>query len=193
MTEANIFIILVGSKRKPLIKMHDISQSMDVNSLMREAGKLKKLKRTGWVESRVPDPESVADHSYRVALLAMAISDKQDLDTLKTVRMALLHDLAESTVGDLTPRQKQGPHEKLESDAMMKILASLPEKVSQLYSQTWKEYQQNETPEARLVHNADKIEMLTQAKEYESKGSKLDQFWETEIDPEYEKYKPKRG
>ena len=160
---------------------------------MRSAGKLKELKRTGWVESGVPDPESVADHSYRVALLAMAISDHEGLDSQKTMRMALLHDLAESTVGDLTPRQKQRPQEKLESVAMMKILATLPEKVSQLYCQVWDEYQRNETPEARLVHSSDKIEMLIQAKEYEEKGIKLDQFWETNIDPEYERYKPKRS
>ena len=173
--------------------MRDISLIMDIKGLMRSAGKLKELKRTGWVESCVPDPESVADHSYRVALLAMAISDHEGLDSLKTVRMALLHDLAESTVGDLTPRQKQGNHGELESEAMRGILSTLPEKISKLYLESWEEYQSNETPEARLVHNADKIEMLIQAKEYESKGSKLDQFWETEIDPEYEKYKPKRG
>ncbi len=173
--------------------MQDISQSMEIKALMRYAGKLKELKRTGWVESSVPEPESVADHSYRVALLAMTLSDMKGLDTLKTVRMALLHDLAESKTGDLTPRQKQGDHGKLESDAIMDILSTLPEKVSQLYSHTWDEYQANETPEAKLVHNADKIEMLIQAKEYESEGAKLDQFWETEIDPEYEKYKPKRG
>ena len=139
---------------------------MDIKCLMRSAGKLKELRRTGWVESGVPEPESVADHSYRVALLAMAISDHEGLDSLKTVRMALLHDLAESTVGDLTPRQKQRHQEELESDAMMKILSTLPEKVSQLYRQVWDEYERNETPEARLVHSYDKIEMLIQAKEY---------------------------
>lgn len=166
---------------------------MEIRSLLEKAGKLKEIKRTGWVESGVPEPESVADHSYRVALLAMTLSDNKGLDTLKTVRMALLHDLAESTIGDLTPRQKQGNHETLESEAMKQILETLPQNVRELYLETWKEYQKNESPEARLVHNADKLEMLVQAKEYEEKGVKLDQFWETELDQDYEKYKPERG
>ncbi len=166
---------------------------MEIRSLLEKAGKLKEIKRTGWVESGVPEPESVADHSYRVALLAMTLSDNKGLDTLKTVRMALLHDLAESEVGDLTPRQKQGNHGELESEAMRAILSELPDEIGKLYLDAWDEYQSNESQEARLVHNADKLEMLVQAKEYEEKGLKLDQFWETEIDPDYEKYKPKRG
>ena len=166
---------------------------MEIKALMSNAGILKETKRTGWVESEVPNPESIADHSYRVALLTMTLSDHKGLDTLKAVRMAMLHDLAESIIGDLTPRQKQGNHSHLESEAMKDILSDLPEKIRRLYLDTWNEYQINETPESRLVHNADKIEMLIQAKEYEEKGLKLDQFWETEIDPEYEKFKPKRG
>ena len=113
--------------------------------------------------------------------------------TLKTVRMALLHDLAESVTGDLTPRQKQGNHKELEASALKKSLNDLPEPIKDHYTELFTEYQDNKTPEARLVHNADKLDMLYQAREYEEKGYRLDQFWETEIDPEYEKYKPKRG
>jgi putative hydrolases of HD superfamily len=69
---------------------------MNIKALMLNAGKLKELKRTGWVESEVSDPESVADHSYRVALLTMVLSDKEGLDTLKAVRISLLHDLVVS-------------------------------------------------------------------------------------------------
>ena len=76
---------------------------------------------------------------------------------------------------------------------MTEILFGLPEEICRLYTEAWNEYQRNETEEARLVHNADKLEMLTQAKKYEATGSKLDQFWDTEIDPDYEKYRPKRG
>ena len=173
--------------------MDHVSRNMKTGELMEKAGRLKALKRTGWVESGVPSPESVADHSYRTALLAMTLSDANGLDTLKTVRMALIHDLAESTIGDLTPRQKQGNHSTLESQAMNEILATLPEKLHQLYKETWIEYQQNETPEAKLVHNADKLEMLIQAKEYQKTGVNLDQFWETEIDPEYQKYRPEKS
>lgn len=170
-----------------------ISCTMDIKGLMKKAGKIKETKRTGWGESGVKSPESVADHSYGVSLLAMALSDQKGLDTLKTVRMALLHDLAEAVTGDLTPRQKQGNHDELESKALDKVMESLPKRISDNYNETFKEYQLNETPEAKLVHNADKLDMLYQAKEYEGKGNKLDQFWDTELDPEYDKYRPKRG
>ena len=173
--------------------MDHVSRNMKIWELMAKAGRLKELKRTGWVESGVPSPESVADHSYRTALLSMILSDSRGLDTQKTVRMALIHDLAESTIGDLTPRQKQGNHDDLESNAMNTILSTLPKDLQDLYTETWDEYQRNESPEAILVHNADKLEMLFQASEYEKTGANLDQFWETEIAPEYEKYKPERG
>jgi putative hydrolase of HD superfamily len=75
-----------------------------MEALMKHSGKLKELKRTGWVESGILEPESVADHSYRTTLLAMILSDQKGLDTLKTVKMALLHDLVESVTGDLTQR-----------------------------------------------------------------------------------------
>ncbi len=165
---------------------------MDITLIMEAAGKLKETKRTGWVESGIPSPESVAEHSYRTALLAMVLADINGIDALKAVRMALIHDLAEARVGDLTPRQKQGNHSELETTAMKEILSELPGEVREYYLNAWLEYQRNTSPEARLVHNADKIEMLFQSKDYEKTGVDLDQFWETELNHEYEKYRPKR-
>ena len=72
-----------------------------------EVGRLKRLPRTGWVESGVPDPESVADHSFRVALLTLVLADLKGLDALKAVRMALIHDLGEAETGDLTPARRR--------------------------------------------------------------------------------------
>ncbi len=135
-----------------------------------EAGRLKKLPRTGWVESSVPDPESVADHSFRVALIAMILSDAQRLDTIKVVRMALLHDLAEAETGDLTPRQKETDIEgfKLAEDtAMVKLLEKLPEAIRGEYRAAWREFSEASTEEARLVRDADKLEMIMQASEYQ--------------------------
>ena len=79
----------------------------------------------------------------------------------------------------------------LESEAMRKILLSLPD--PQPYIEAWNEYQKNNTLEARLVHNSDKLEMLYQAHEYEKPGIPLDQFWNTVIDKEYSEFKPGRS
>jgi putative hydrolase of HD superfamily len=139
---------------------------------LRYAGRLKGIRRTGWVESGVGDPESVADHSYRTALLAMVLADAEGADTLAAVRMALLHDLAEAECGDMTPRMKEAdPGWMLrEEEAAAKILGLLPEPLRERYLDSWREYTRGESREARLVHAADKLEMLLQAREYVEAG-----------------------
>jgi len=57
--------------------------------------RLKTQKRTGWVDHKIPNPESISDHMYRMAILAMCSSDTK-LDISKCVMMALVHDLAEA-------------------------------------------------------------------------------------------------
>ena len=71
------------------------------------SGRLKAERRRGWVKKLgLNNPESVADHSYRTALMAMVISDSRGLDTVKAVRLALLHDLPEAIVGRCHARGK---------------------------------------------------------------------------------------
>ena len=155
-------------------------------ALLREAGRLKRLPRAGWVEAAVEDPESVADHSYRVALLSMLLSDQAGVDTLKTMRMAVLHDLAEAVTGDLTPRQKMAGHEAAESRAFRGLVAGLLAEQRRLYINIMDEYSAGETVEAALVHAADKLEMVLQAQEYREAGARgLDQFLVVEVPAEY--------
>lgn len=77
-------------------------------------GNLKRVKRTGWVLRKVPNPESVAEHSFRTAVLAMVVVDEFGLkvNKEKLLKMALIHDLAESVTGDLTPYKLVGKKEK---------------------------------------------------------------------------------
>src|SRR4051794_3581465 len=70
--------------------------------VLADAGRLKRLKRSGWLRVGLPDPESVADHSYRLAIMALLLGPRLGVDADRLVRLALLHDLAESRVGDLT-------------------------------------------------------------------------------------------
>ena len=93
--------------------------------------------------------------------------------------MALLHDLAEAVTGDITQMMKQPNHLALENQSMSQILSGLDEPQRRLYWETWLEYQRNESPEAVLVHDADKLEMVQQVSEYQSSSpdSRLDRFW----------------
>ena len=63
------------------------------------AANLKRVKRQGWIDKlSISSPESVADHSYSMALMGMVLSDLEDYDSEKIMKMILLHDLAESEI-----------------------------------------------------------------------------------------------
>jgi putative hydrolase of HD superfamily len=135
------------------------------------AGILKQTERTGWVEVGVYQPESVADHTFRTAFLCMIYADMEALDPLKLLRMALIHDLPEAVIGDLTPPQKTAETEEKEETAISQILSLLPKKQKENYLAVWKEYQEGKTREAKAVRQLEKIEMALQAKEYEKMGT----------------------
>lgn len=147
------------------------------------AGRLKRLKRSGWVAQGIKDSESVADHSFGTAFLTMILSKNSGLDELKLLRMALIHDLAESIVGDIILERasrlvfSRAAKSKLESKAVKKITSNL--KDGRYYLDLWIEYDRQKTPEARFVKQMDKLEMAFQAREYEKRNSpkKLDEFW----------------
>jgi len=134
-------------------------------------GKLKRIPRTGWVEGGVRQPESVADHTFRTSILCMIYSDLEELDELKLLRMALMHDLPEAITGDLTPPRKTAEMEAKEDTAMNQILSLLPKKQREKYMTVWNEYKKRETKEAKALRQLEKLEMALQAKEYEKAGS----------------------
>jgi len=152
-----------------------------------KVGKLKELPRTGWVETGIGKPESVADHCFRTSVIAMVLSDLQGHDTAKAVRMALLHDLAETETGDLTPGQKKerGPSLMTEEEgAVARLLSGLPGDLAERYMELWEELREGASPEAEVVANADKLEMVLQALEYEEDGncpSSLERFWSVDV------------
>ena len=135
--------------------------------------KLKTVPRQGWINKLgLKNPESVADHCYSMAVMAMVFSDLKKLDTGKMIKMTLLHDLAEAITGDLTPDEvTRSEKEKMENKAMKKILSTLPKPIKTEYAKLWAEYHLNHTKEARLLHQVDKLEMALQARHYNKKGS----------------------
>jgi putative hydrolases of HD superfamily len=133
---------------------------------------LKKVPRRGWKEKvGIERPESVADHSYGVAVLAMLFSDHKNLDTEKILKMALLHDLPESITGDFTPNEISKETKKvIENEAMEDLLSKLPSNVALQYRELWREYENGNTEEASLLHDIDRLEMAIQAAKYFSEG-----------------------
>ena len=153
-----------------LEKMTDLNLQ-NVIRFLEIAGILKRTQRTGWIEVGIYRPESVADHSFRTAFLCMLYADMEALDTLKLLRMALIHDIPEAIIGDLMPSQKTAETKKNEETAIQQILSLLPEEQRENYLAVWSEYQEGKTKEAKAVRQLEKIEMALQAKEYEKFGS----------------------
>ena len=149
------------------------------------AGKLKKIERTGWVNwVKVEDPESVAEHTFRMAVLGMMISDIKKLDTKKMVRMILLHDIHESVMGDWDYHAKKklgkDSFKKREKESIEEISPLIPDGLKENYYELMKELSEEKTEEARLVKQIDRLELLLQALEYEKEGydkKRLDAFW----------------
>ena len=130
---------------------------------------LKKLPRSGWkIKLGLEDSESVAEHSYMMSVMSMVLSDMKSLDSEKVIKMSILHDWAESKIGDFMPDEiGYDKKSELENYAMVEILESLPEKIQYNYQKIWNEFLLRNTSEARLVHELDKLEMALQAKIYE--------------------------
>ncbi|MBN2054684.1 HD family hydrolase [bacterium] len=131
-------------------------------------GTLKRLNRAGWVEHRVPEVESVADHSFRLAL--MALFTCSGLDREKLVITALLHDLCEAVTGDVTPSTMVSAQRKRHDElkAMQAILIEFDPDGTLL--DLWLDFVDGRTPEGRHLAELDKLEMALQALEYSRQG-----------------------
>ncbi|GAB2219180.1 hypothetical protein Droror1_Dr00006811 [Drosera rotundifolia] len=145
--------------------------------------RLKTTKRAGWVKRGVESPESVADHMYRMGIMALVAPEIPGVDRDKCIKMAIVHDIAEAIVGDITPEDGVSKSEKSrrEQEAlnhMCDLLGEGPraDEVSQL----WMDYEVNSSPEAKIVKDFDKLEMILQALEYENGQEKdLDEFFQS--------------
>ena len=132
---------------------------------------LKSLPRQGWLDYSLPSSqrcESVAEHSFGVALLVYVIGREYHLkiNLERAMSMALVHDLPEKVHGDITPADKYkfAHKEELEMDGRDRVLGGLEG------SKLWDEFNENTTPEANFVNQCDKLEMGLQALVYKMDG-----------------------
>lgn len=154
-------------------------------SFFKMVGRLKSVGRSGWISQvGVEEPESVADHSFRCAIMAMCIGDLTNVDSGKLIRMLLLHDVQEALTGDHDAYAKEkigiSTVKAQERNEMKKILSVLPSQLGKRYFSLWDEFENGITDEAILARDIDKLEMLTQALDYEEDGydpRKLEAFW----------------
>lgn len=154
-----------------------------------EVQRLKRLDRTGWVLRGLPaGAESVAAHSYGVALTAMLLADEVaargvEVDAGRVMRLALLHDLQETRTGDL-PRTVAAYYgvearRRAERAAFDDVMRPLGARRAAQYAELHEDYEGRASLEARLVKAADIIDLLAQALMFERAGARgLGEFWE---------------
>ena len=158
-------------------------------SALIELQRLKRLERTGWTLRGLPNgTESVAAHSFGVSVTAMVLADRiktsgLDVDIERVLKMALLHDWAETRVGDM-PRTATSyfgadVRKRAETEAFADIVGGLGAAAQSEYKNLYQDYEQRDSLEARLVKAADIVDLLIQAYALEHAGAKgLEEFWE---------------
>ena len=128
-------------------------------------GRLKELQRTGWVRKNIKAPETVSSHSHGVALLVLLFAPSY-LDKEKCLKLALVHDLQEAVVGDITPFDGVSKEEKAKKEqiAIKEISQKLDfAELKDLFA----EYEANKSREARFVRDMDRLDAVLQAKYYD--------------------------
>lgn len=167
-----------GSGSMASIESSSASHAIDFLTLCH---RLKTSKRRGWINHGIKGPESIADHMYRMSLMALIAGDLPGVNRERCIKIAIVHDIAEAIVGDIIPADGVPKAEKsrLEESALNEMCEVLggglrADEIKDL----WADYENNASIEASLVKDFDKVEMILQALEYEIKhGKVLDEFF----------------
>ncbi len=135
-----------------------------------ELGLLKRIRRSGWWHAGVRDPESVAEHTMRVAQVAALIAIEERADPARASFLALWHDTQETRTGDLPHTATKYLTKPDPRQITADQIKGLPERSREMIREAVDEYESRQTAEALCARDADKLEMLLQAVEYREIG-----------------------
>lgn len=146
-----------------------------------EMGHLKRLTRAGWLLLGVPQPESVAEHSFRVGVVGIALAALEGADAGRTAALCLVHDAHETRIGDVPSVGRAYITSAAPEAVNAHQTSAMPDTMAKVFQDLTAEYEAGETIEARLAHDADKIETLLQAAEYAAQGYDTEPWRETSL------------
>jgi len=142
-------------------------------NFVEEAGMLKRVKRSGWSVLGIKDAETVAEHSFRCAVLGYVLASMENVHPYKVVMMTLLNDIHEARLGDL---HKMSQHYidliKAEDKVYLEQISDLPNRIKNELGNMHVEYRKQHSKESMIARDADILECLIQAKEYHEHGYK---------------------
>ncbi len=165
-----------------------------------EVGKLKRKQRRGWQVHRIKNPETTAEHIFRMTIIAWILGRKRKLNMERVIKMALAHDLCEVYSPDLTPYDPLLPKDKkkiievlkhwpkftpalklkkhqdkykIENKALDKLISKLPPDLKAEIKNLWVDFEKGLTKEGRFVKQVDKVENILQGLEYWKKYGRI--------------------
>jgi putative hydrolases of HD superfamily len=134
-----------------------------VLAFLRAAERLKTVMRSGWTSDG--QQESVAEHTWRLCLMAMLLyGHTPGIDLARLLKMCLIHDLGEAIGGDVpAPAQKAGESKAdQERSDLIQLIAPLPPALGQEIIELWDAYEAAGSPEAKVAKGLDKLETILQ-------------------------------
>jgi putative hydrolase of HD superfamily len=152
-------------------------QSASLARYIYEIGHLKATPRTGWTLAGVGQPESVADHVFRTAVIGFVLARMEGADPHKTASLCVFHDSAETRVGDIRSVGKKYFPDVSEKDVARDQVSGLPAAVADAITALVDDYKDRDSREAILARDADRVECLAQALEYVASGAVQASAW----------------
>jgi putative hydrolase of HD superfamily len=143
-----------------------------------EVGQLKLAKRAGWWQAGIPHPESIAEHSFRTAVIGYALAALEGADPNLTAAICLFHDTPEARLGDI-PNVVARTYvtRASEIDVARDQMQGVPNQLGEAITGLVANYQTRESLESQLAKDADRLECILQAREYEHQGFKNTRQW----------------
>jgi len=185
--EANVFLASAGQGYLSPFELaplevyahfsHEAISPKNALSILLTTIKAKQVVRTGWTMMDIPSPESVAEHSYQLCVMAMVLADQLGVDREKLIKMAIIHDLGEIFTGDIVwvrgniiDIEKRRKKEEIEALGIEKIFKDTSKAAE--YKAIFEEMVERKTREADIFWQIDKLEMAIQALDYELRTKK---------------------
>ena len=152
---------------------NDMKKAFSLVDFIAEAGMLKRVRRSGWWVLGIKDAETVAEHSFRCAVIGYVLACMENARPYQVLLMTLFNDLHEARLNDLHKMsQRYISLERAEDSAFKEQIASLPDKMQRELTDMQAEYRRQRTKESIVARDADILECLIQAKEYHEHGFK---------------------
>ncbi|MBH1935856.1 HD domain-containing protein [Streptomyces sp. AV19] len=146
-------------------------------SYIMEMGALKRAKRSGWWIAGVKDPETIAEHSFRTAVIGAVLALMEGADPAKVALLCTFHDTQETRIGDIPWIGRRYLNAAKNEEVTADQVADAHPRVAAGIQAIVAEYENSDSLEVAVAHDADKLECMIQGLEYLEQGYRNAREW----------------